>query len=106
ADPARALHLAALQATAHHPAGLTVREEDRHRLDVLLPLAAAPAPESARPQEQAQDPARTAKRLGRELAAAVRGAVARPLVAIGPVREDLARAVESRRAAHLVLRVL
>ncbi|MEU6440202.1 helix-turn-helix domain-containing protein [Streptomyces sp. NPDC047046] len=106
ADPARALHLAALQATAHHPAGLTVREEDRHRLDVLLPLSAAPAPESARPQEPAQDPVRTAKRLGRELATAVRGAGARPLVAVGAVREDLARAVESRRAAHLVLRVL
>ncbi|WP_433342244.1 helix-turn-helix domain-containing protein [Streptomyces sp. CA-253872] len=92
-DPARALHLAALQATAHHPAGLALREEDRHRLDVLLPLGA-------------EDRARTAKRLGRELASAVRGAGARPLVAIGAVHEDLAHAAASRRAAHLVLRVL
>ncbi|WP_435192930.1 PucR family transcriptional regulator [Streptomyces sp. NRRL F-5630] len=141
-DPARALHLAALQATAHHPAGLTAREEDRHRLDVLLPLpprpaeaaratdharppeqapatdqARTPAPgatakarttERARPSEQPRpdDPARVAKRLGGELAAAVRGAGARPLVAIGPICEDLADAAASRRAAHLVLRVL
>ncbi|WP_037934709.1 PucR family transcriptional regulator, partial [Streptomyces sp. SPB78] len=118
-DPARALHLAALQATAHHPAGLTVREDDRHRLDVLLPLTPHPAeqgraaqqgraPEQSRPsgQPRPEDPVRDAKRLGRELAAAVRGAGARPLVAIGSVREELAGAAGSRRAAHLVLRVL
>ncbi|MFD4751441.1 PucR family transcriptional regulator [Streptomyces sp. NPDC058426] len=118
-DPARALHLAALQATAHHPAGLTVREDDRHRLDVLLPLTPHPAeqgrasqqgraPEQSRPsgQPRPEDPLRDAKRLGRELAAAVRGAGARPLVAIGSVREELAGVAASHRAAHLVLRVL
>lgn len=111
-DHGRALHLAALQAAAHRSAGLALRTEDR--LDVLLPLpdeGRAPAPpEGGRPAGTGRPPreeaAARARRLAVELAATVRGAGRRPLVAVGGVRPELAEAPASRRSAHLVLRVL
>ncbi|MFE9250087.1 PucR family transcriptional regulator [Streptomyces sp. NPDC007088] len=104
ADPGRALHLAALQATAHHPAGFALRDGDR--LDVLLPLPGPGDAAKADGPDRHRTAALQARRLGGELAAAVRGAGFRPLVAVGAVREALEEAADSCRAAHLVLRVL
>ncbi|OON71806.1 DNA-binding protein [Streptomyces tsukubensis] len=112
----RALRLAALQATAHHPAAFTLHDDDL--LEILLPLpshpeaearigAGRPAPRTdAETGKARSDAATRARRLGTELAAAVRGAGSHPLVAVGPPRPDLAGAADSRREAHLVLRVL
>lgn len=105
-DLGRALHLAALQATAHHPAGFSLRDENRpgvHALDVLLPLPGLGGDATAGQQDSA---AAQARRLGGELASAVRSTGATPLVAVGAVRESLAEAADSCRAARLVLRVL
>ncbi|MGP3977757.1 PucR family transcriptional regulator [Streptomyces sp. 8N114] len=90
----RALRLAALQVTAHQPAGYALRVDDR--LDVLLPL----------PEEERPETAGRARRLASQLAAAVRDAGARPLVAIGTPGPGPAQAPESRSAAQLVLQVL
>ncbi|MBO8195505.1 helix-turn-helix domain-containing protein [Streptomyces oryzae] len=90
----RALRLAALQVTAHEPAGYALRAGDR--LDVLLPL----------PDEERPDTAGRARRLALQLAAAVRETGARPLVAIGTPGASPADAAQSRTAAHLVLKVL
>ncbi|MGI5348291.1 PucR family transcriptional regulator [Streptomyces sp. CA-250714] len=90
----RALRLAALQVTAHQPAGYTLRVDDR--LDVLLPL----------PDEELTAAPVHARRLALQLAAAVHEAGAHPLVAIGAPRPGPAQAPQSRTAAHLVLQVL
>ncbi|MFE0877593.1 PucR family transcriptional regulator [Streptomyces smyrnaeus] len=90
----RALRMAALQVTAHQPAGYTLRADNR--LDVLLPL----------PEDEPPAASGRARRLALQLATAVREAGARPLVAIGTPESGPAQAPASRACAHLVLQVL
>lgn len=108
----RALRMAALEAAAHPQGCHALRTDDR--LEVLVPLPEGP--DEARSKDGREDaaeggtgpgaPADRARRLALRLARAVRSAGARPLVAVGPVRPEPARAAESRESAGLVLRVL
>ncbi|MCX4827612.1 helix-turn-helix domain-containing protein [Streptomyces sp. NBC_01016] len=106
----RALRAAALRVAAHGGSAFAYRVEegasglrpgsrsssaggagqDGDRIDVLL---ADPRPDAA-------------QRLARDLAAVLRGAGVKPLVAVGPVVGGLKDAVDSRAGADEVLRVL
>ncbi|MFF1687886.1 PucR family transcriptional regulator [Streptomyces sp. NPDC058254] len=85
----RAFHLASLRLAAHHTPAFAHR--DGHRLDVLLASTGA---------------GDGADRLARDLAAVLRGAGVRPLVAVGHAVGGLGDAAASRAGAAEVLRVL
>ncbi|MFD3563741.1 PucR family transcriptional regulator [Streptomyces sp. NPDC058686] len=85
----RAFHLASLRLAAHHTPAFAHRDGDR--LDVLLASTGA---------------GDGADRLARDLAAVLRGAGVRPLVAVGHAVGGLGDAAASRAGAAEVLRVL
>ncbi|MFD4710111.1 PucR family transcriptional regulator [Streptomyces sp. NPDC058430] len=85
----RAFHLASLRVAAHHTPAFAHRDGDR--LDVLV--AGTGAGDGV-------------DRLARDLAAVLRGAGVRPLVAVGPAVGGLGDAAASRAGAAQVLRVL